>query len=312
MKNYYSMRKIIVIGSSNTDMVIRSERLPKPGETVMGGTFYMSPGGKGANQAVTAARLGATVYFVAKTGDDLFGKEAIENYRDAGIDTRFIRTEAQVASGVALIMVDAKAENCISVANGANNRLLPADIDEVMSFVEEDDIVLLQLEIPIDTVLYAIDEGWRRKARVVLNPAPAAPIPVAYFPKIYLLTPNRVEAEMLSGLPVSDMEEAAKAMQKLHTLGIEVVVMTLGGEGALLSHRKGTKHFPARKVEAVDTVGAGDVFNGALCVALSEGKGIEDAILFASVASSVSVTRNGAQTSIPDREELNILIENLK
>ena len=303
------MNKIVVIGSSNTDMVVHSEKLPCPGETVMGGAFFMSQGGKGANQAVGASLLGGDVIFTTKVGDDMFGETSLKCYREAGLRTDFIAVSADKLSGIALIMVDANAENCISVAGGANLELHAVDTEQALGAIEAGDIVLLQLEIPLPTVAYVVEEASKRGARVVLNPAPAAKLDEALLSKVYMLTPNRIEPGMLTGIDIQTEADEELAADRLHALGIDVVVMTLGSHGALLSTPTGKQRFASRKVTAVDTTCAGDVFNAGLCVGLAEGKSLEDAIRFATVASSISVTRKGAQTSIPTREEVEAALQ---
>ncbi|MDO5570094.1 MAG: ribokinase [Bacteroidales bacterium] len=302
------MKKIIVVGSSNTDMVIKSEKLASPGETVLGGEFYMAAGGKGANQAVAAARLGGNVYFAAKVGDDLFGKQAIENYKNDNINTDFVFIDKQNSSGIALIMVDKNAENCISVAGGANNNLLPEDLEEVINIINKDDIVLMQMEVPIKTIEFVAQEASKRGALIVLNPAPAAKISKSIIEKLFLITPNKNEAELLTGISIKNDDDIKSALLKLREMGAEKPVMTLGSKGSAYLSNDILEFVASRKVEAVDTVGAGDVFNGALCVAISENMDFKKAINFASCAASISVTRKGAQSSIPQRKEVDMII----
>ena len=297
------MKKIIVIGSSNTDMVVRSEHLPRPGETVLGGGFMMVGGGKGANQAVAVAKMGHPVIFAAAVGKDIFGDEAVERYRHLGIDTSYI-AHKDTPSGVALIMVDSAAQNSISVALGANNELMLEDVMPALDIVEEGDIVLLQLEIPMSTVEACIGVAAAKGARVILNPAPAAKVGAAALSKLYLITPNQTEAEILTGVEVNDEASAVKAAEALCALGVKKVVITLGSEGALLYEDGKAEIIPARKVEAVDTTAAGDVYNGAMCAALAEGMSLRESLRFATKASAISVSRVGAQPSIPSRTEV--------
>jgi ribokinase len=298
------MNKIIVIGSSNTDMVIKTERLPLPGETVLGGTFLMNPGGKGANQAVAAVRLGGKVSFIAKTGNDVFGKQSVKLYREEGIDTGYIFTDTDNPSGVALISVDSKGENCIVVASGANASLSIADIEQARPGIETGSFLLMQLETSLETIEYAAQLAKKKGIKVILNPAPAQELPLSLFENLYLVTPNKTEAELLSGIKITDRQRAEKAAEEIAQKGVDNVIITLGAEGALIKERD-TFHFvEAEKVIAVDTTAAGDTFNGALCVALSEGKGLADAVRFASKAAALSVTRMGAQASIPNRNEI--------
>lgn len=300
--------QILVIGSSNTDMVVKTSRLPAPGETVIGGTFLMTPGGKGANQAVGAARL-ATVHsgqitFVAKVGNDLFGQQAIDGFRQAGIDTRHILTDGDHPSGVALIIVDDRGENCITVAPGANGHLQPADLDAALLAVSSNTLVLLQLEIPLPTVEYAVEQATKRGLRVILNPAPAQPLPAHLFPSLFLITPNETEAEILTGIRVTDEVSAERAALELHRLGVANVIITLGAKGAYLRTPTEAMLIAAPPVTPVDTTAAGDCFNGALAVALSEEQSLPDAVPFACRAASISVTRMGAQASMPTRGEM--------
>lgn len=296
--------KIVVIGSSNTDMVVKSERIPVPGETILGGTFMMNPGGKGANQAVAAARLGGNVTFIAKAGNDIFGRQAVEGYKKDGINTGFIFTDAENPSGVALITVDSKGENCIVVAPGANASLDRADIDIAREEIENAGIVLMQLETPMDTVCYAAEMAAAKGIKVVLNPAPAAMLPDKLLENLYMLIPNETEAEILSGVKVTDCESACRAASVISSKGVDIVVVTMGSRGALVKSGGDFYEVPSVKVKAVDTTAAGDTFCGALCVALSEGRDIADAVRFANKCASVSVTRMGAQASVPYRREI--------
>lgn len=297
------MNKIIVIGSSNTDMVVRSERLPRPGESVIGGGFMMAGGGKGANQAVAVARMGHRVIFTAALGRDMFGDAAVSSYQRFGIDTSYI-VRKDAPSGVALIMVDSAGQNSISVALGANNSLSTEDIRGVLEQVEKDDIVLLQLEVPMATVDAAVDIAAAKGARVVLNPAPAAMVSEQTLSKLYLITPNQTEAQTLTGIEVKDEATASLAAQVLCSRGVGRVVITMGNLGAYLYEEGRGEIIEARKVAAVDTTAAGDVYNGALCAALAEGKSLREALAFATKASAISVTRVGAQPSVPTREEV--------
>ena len=297
------MNKIIVIGSSNTDMVVRSERLPRAGESVIGGDFMMAGGGKGANQAVAVARMGHRVQFVAAVGNDIFGDAAIEGYKNFGIDTSLIVRKNE-PSGVALIMVDGAGQNSISVALGANNSLSAEDVAPALETIEAGDIVLLQLEIPMATVDACVAAAAAKGARVILNPAPAAIVSKDTLSKLYLITPNQTEAQTLTGIEVTDIASAETAAQKLVAQGVGRVVITMGSQGAYLYQDGVGELVPAHKVDAVDTTAAGDVYNGALCAALAEGTSLLDALYFAAKASAISVTRAGAQPSIPTRDEV--------
>lgn len=299
-----SDKKIIVIGSCNTDMVIKADRLPIPGETVIGGTFFMNPGGKGANQAVAAARLGGKVSFISKTGNDVFGKQSVELYNTEGINTNYIFSDENSPSGIALITVDSHGENCIVVASGANALLSPKDIESARAEIETGDLVLMQLEIPIETVEYAAELANKKNIKVILNPAPARALSDKLIKSLYIITPNESEAEILSGIKVKDWESAKKAAKVIHAKGANIVVITLGSKGSLIYENDEYHHVEACKVEAVDTTAAGDTFSGTLCVGLSEGKSIIDAVKLATNACAVTVTRMGAQSAIPYRKEL--------
>ena len=291
--------KVVVIGSSNTDMTIKAERLPKPGETILGGIFVMGPGGKGANQAVAARRLGADVSFICKVGHDIFGDNAIEGYRKEGIDTsRILRSDK--ASGTALILVDAKAENCIAVAPGANGDLTPEDIDSVADVIRSAGYLILQLEIPVESVLRAARIAHEAGVYVILNPAPACPLPRELFSYVSLITPNQTESALLTG--IEDNLDAA--VDKLLEMGVKDVVVTLGSKGSLVISEGAKTLVPSLKVKAVDTTAAGDTFCGALCVALSEGCSLVDAAGFATKASALTVQKMGAQDSIPFRSDI--------
>lgn len=298
--------KIIVVGSSNTDMVIMTERLPGPGETILGGDFIMNPGGKGANQAVAARRLGAKVAFVCRLGADMFGDKAVEGYLEEGIDVTYISRDVDKPSGVALITVDSHAENCIVVASGANASLSAADIDNAVKAVSDSDIMLLQLEIPMETVEFAAKVAKGLGVKVILNPAPAPKegIPESVLENVDLIIPNSTEAEMLSGIHITDYESASDAAKEISSKGIGQVIITLGAKGSLVFDNGKEAVVPSVKVKAVDTTAAGDTFCGAVAVALSEGKTLAEAAGFAAKASAVTVTRMGAQPSIPYREEI--------
>ncbi len=297
-------RPIVVIGSSNTDMIVQLDRIPAPGETVLGGRFSTAAGGKGANQAVAAARAGGQVVFVARVGADSFGEQAIARFAADDIDTHFVIRDSAAASGVACIFVDRNGQNSIAVASGANMWLTPADIRVAEGGIAQAAIVLLQLEIPLETVVAAVDIASAHRVPVILNPAPAQSLPNDLLAKISILTPNEIEAGMLTGIPVTDEFSAKAAAQVLRSRGVAAVIITLGDRGALFSSRDHTAMVPAFKVKAVDATAAGDVFNGALAVRLSEDQSIEDAVRFASAAAAISVTRLGAQPSAPARSEI--------
>jgi len=296
--------KILIIGSSNTDMVAKTAHLPAPGETVLGGNFIMAPGGKGANQAVAAARLGGNITFIAKLGNDIFGKQAISQYEKEGIDTKYIVTDPANPSGIALITVDANGENCIVVASGANAHLKPEDIRPAEKEMENASCILMQLEIPLETVQYVTRKAVEKNIPVILNPAPAQSLPDQLLQHIHILTPNQKEAEMLTGIPVVDKASAEAAAKALATKGARIVIITLGKSGALILDQGQIEWVPAPEVTAVDTTAAGDVFCGSLAVALSENNSIKDSVTFACAAAALSVTKMGAQTSAPTRGEV--------
>jgi ribokinase len=293
--------KLVIVGSSNTDMVVRAEHLPLPGETVLGEKFIMTAGGKGANQAVAAARLGAEVTFVARLGRDMFGDKALAGFEAEGINTAYIVRDDEEVSGVALIVVDRKAENIITVAPGANGRLSPADVLAAEAVIHQADGVLLQLEIPLEAVRAAIELAQRHNVKVMLNPAPVKQLPAELLRWVDVLTPNESEAANLA-----DCSEyvAAEILPRLQALGSNRVVVTLGARGCDVLIDGQVQHVPSFPVEAVDTTGAGDCFNGALAVALARGLKMVEAAQYANAAAALAVTRFGAQASMPTDKEV--------
>lgn len=298
------MGKVVVVGSTNTDMTVRVPRIPAPGETILGLDFQSAGGGKGANQAVAAARAGGTVVFVTALGTDDLGNRAIDGLLREGINVELVRRVSGTPSGVALIFVDDAGENSIAVVPGANASLGPGDVEPLGSILEPGDVVLLQLEIPLDAVEAASSLAVKCKARVILNPAPARTLPDQLLAAASLLTPNELEAEQLSGVEVDDETGLKRAAAALHDRGVADVLITLGARGVFASTGGRAEHVPAFRVEAVDSTAAGDVFNGALAVALVEGQPLRGAIGFASAAAALSVTRTGAQPSAPWRAEI--------
>ncbi len=290
--------KIVVVGSANTDMVVRTAHLPMPGETVLGGKFIMTAGGKGANQAVAAARLGAEVTFVARLGRDVFGDRALAGYQAEGINTDFIVRDNEEASGVALIVVDEHAENIITVAPGANGHLSPDDVYAAERAIADADGVLLQLEIPLEAVQTAIELAQRHHVRVILNPAPARVLPDDVLRGVDVLTPNENEAARLLG------EQVDSPLETLIARGVGSIVMTCGAAGCKVVSSGERQQVPGFHVEAVDTTGAGDCFNGAFAIALARGLALTDAARYANAAAALAVTRFGAQTSAPIDEEV--------
>lgn len=302
------MSKIVVIGSSNIDLIARVAHLPQPGETVGNATFMEANGGKGANQAVAAARLHGDVMLVTCVGDDPAGEALRRHFAAEGVNTFAISVTRKAPTGTALIFVAEDGENAIAVAPGANNHLLRCDIDAAGGYIAAADYALLQLEIPLDSVCYAAAKAHRNGVKVVLNPAPAMALPDELLRKLYLLTPNRTECERLTGMHINNIDDATLAADILLEKGVQNIIVTLGRDGALFKNAQTCEAFPAHQVKAVDTTAAGDVFNGALVVALSEGRTFHNAICFASAAAALSVTRMGAQTSIPRREEVDMLL----
>jgi len=296
-------KKILVIGSSNTDMTVITDRLPVPGETVLGGRFAMGPGGKGANQAVAAQRLGGNTSFICKVGKDIFGENAVRHYRNEGLDTTGVMISEQ-PSGVALISVDKKAENCIVVASGANADITEADIEANRKAIEEASILLLQLEIPVEAVVKAAKIGHEAGVYVILNPAPACDLPEEIYRYLSLIIPNQTEIALMTGIEARDEEGAAKAVEALRDKGVKDVIVTMGSKGSMVYHEGKATFVPSQKVNAVDTTAAGDTYCGGLCVALSEGKDIIEAARFATAASALTVQKQGAQESIPYRKDI--------
>jgi len=298
------VNKILVIGSSNTDMVVKSQRFPVPGETILGGEFFMFPGGKGANQAVAAARLGGDVTFVTRVGDDVFGRQAVEGFKKEGIDSAGIIVDQEHPSGVAMITVNDEGENQIVVASGSNAFLVKKDIDLLDQLFTASDIILVQLEIPIATVEHVIAKGRELGKKVVLNPAPAHSISHQALSGLFCITPNQKEAQLLTGVKVVDRESALEAGQVLLSKGVHHVIITMGGKGSIYISIDEVIEVSAPLVQVVDTTAAGDVYNGALCVALAAGQAWKKAMEFATKSSAIAVTKMGAQASAPLLSEL--------
>lgn len=299
--------KIVVLGSCNTDLVIKTDHLPKPGETVLGGDFITNQGGKGANQAVSVSRLGGNVLFISKVGNDSFGKKTLQSLEQEQIDTRFCFTTNEAPTGIAMISVDKRGENSIIVASGANSLLTPEDVERALPEIENADILLMQMETPVPTITYAAKKAHEAGVKVVLNPAPypKQPLPEELKKNIDILIPNETEAQGLCGIIVTDEDSAYQAIKAIQNQGIKQVLITAGASGVYAEIGGTIKCVPTFKANVVDTTAAGDTFCGALCVALSEGKDMESAILFANKAASLCVTRMGAWQSIPKKEELN-------
>ncbi|MDP1677046.1 MAG: ribokinase [Bacteroidota bacterium] len=299
--------KVVVIGSYNTDLTIKTARIPRPGETIIGGIFSEGGGGKGANQAVAAVRSGADVSFIARVGNDILGNEGIQRLTNERIETRYILRDAEVATGVAFIVVDDRGENSIVVASGANARLSPADIETAKDEISTASVILVQLESPLDTIRAAIKKAHEYGATVILNPAPAQPLEQNLLREIDIITPNEVEAEMLTGIKVTDENSLRLITKKFFELGIQKVLITLGSRGVFVGLPNTMELIPGFKVKPIDSTGAGDVFSGSLAAFLALGMSIADAAKMANASASISVTRMGAQNCAPSRIE----IENL-
>jgi ribokinase len=303
------MSRIVVIGSINTDMVLRSSQIPVRGETLMGHSFMTTGGGKGANQAVAAARLGADVSLIAKIGTDTFGEMSLENFKKEKISTENIYVDSDAPSGVAFIVVDDKGENIIIVAPGANSTLNEKDIQDAEVVIQQADIILFQLEIPMTTVAEGIRLAKKHNRVVMLNPAPATLIPEEILHLVDIITPNQTEALTLTGFAVNDAVTAQHACDVLHGKGISTVIVTMGEQGAYISSKNCKGLVPGFNAGvAVDTVAAGDTFCGGLAIAIAEGKSLRNAVQFANAAAALSVTKAGAQASIPVRKEVETLL----
>jgi ribokinase len=301
-------KKIVVIGSSNTDMVIRTPRIPRPGETVLGGEFFMAPGGKGANQAVAAARAGGEVHLIARVGDDVFGQQSLDGFVSDGIHVDLIVRDKDAPSGVALIIVGPDGENCIAVASGSNSRLGVADVRLAKPVITSADIILMQLESPLETVREAAEIAASAGVPVVLNPAPARALGDDLLKRVAYLTPNETEAEILTGITLIKKSDLAKAADALLAKGIKAVLITLGSKGVYVATREKKEVMPAFKVIPVDTTAAGDAFNGALAVALAEGRPLLEAARFANAAAALATTKMGAQPSLAGRDDIEKLL----
>lgn len=296
--------KVTVVGSSNTDMIIQVPHIPKPGETILGGTFSVAPGGKGANQAVAAARAGGEVTFVAKVGHDMFGAQSIQGFEKDGIHVQYVGQDPSAASGVALIFVGDDGENSIGVASGANMNLTPGDVQAARDAIVSADVLVMQLESPLDTVQAAAELAAASGVPVILNPAPAQSLPDVLLSSVTILTPNESEAELLTGVVVEDDATAAQAAGLLQSRGVETVIITMGAAGVYVKSPDLEGMIPGFRVDPVDTTAAGDVFNGALAVSLAEKKSLKEAIRFANAAAALSVTQLGAQPSAPARAQV--------
>jgi ribokinase len=300
--------RVTVVGSLNMDLIARSPRIPRPGETIIGGDFHTAPGGKGANQAVAAARLGARVSMIGRVGRDAFAGQLLDNLSAAGVDHTFVIQDSEVATGVALIVVDDAGENSIVVASGANMRLSPADVDEAEAVIAGADALLLQLESPLETVIRAAEVARAHGVTVILNPAPARSLPAELLAMVDVLIPNESETSLLTGLPVSNQAEAETAATALREMGVGTVILTLGERGALLAREEETEQVLAFEVTPVDTTAAGDAFVGGFTVAMAGGQPLAEAVRWGNAAGALATTKLGAQPSLPTRQDLEALL----
>jgi len=301
--------RITVVGSLNMDLVIRSPHIPRPGETILGSDFHTIPGGKGANQAVAAARLGAEVSMVGRLGNDAFAEVLLDNLAASGVETAFISRDDRSATGVALIVVDDEGENSIVVASGANMQISEAEVNAAENLIAGSDVIVLQLEVPLPAVIRSAQIAKAHGVPVILNPAPACELPQELFPLVDVLVPNETEAALLSGQAAESAEEMKPAAHKLLDRGVGAVVITLGNKGALLTNQGDAGiEFPAFKIDPVDTTAAGDAFVAGLAVHLGAGNPLPDAIRWANAAGALAAMRFGAQTSAPSRDEVELLL----
>lgn len=304
-KDAAARTRVSVVGSANVDLTFRTPRLPVPGETIAGRSLHQGMGGKGANQAVVAARLGAEVNFIARVGNDTFATQAIDAYKADGIDTTYIKRDADQPTGTAAILVDDDAENCIIVVAGANGRLSPDDILAASSVIERSEVVLCQLETPVETAMAAFRLARESNTLTVLTPAPVESVTSELLSLCDVCVPNKTEIAAMVNHPVANKEEAIRAAELLRERGVKRVALTMGGDGVLVLDESGPTHLAATEVEAVDTTGAGDAFAAALAVSLADGSSLADAARHASLVAAISVTRLGTQASYPSLEEVN-------
>ena len=296
------MANIIVVGSLNADLVVRTPRFPQPGETISGEDLQIIPGGKGANQAVAAARQGTSTAMVGRVGKDSFGPDLINNLKQNGVDTAHVQTDPESATGTAIIIVDTNGQNSIVLSPGGNGKVTPADVEEIP--FSEATLLLLQLEIPVEAVLAAARRAKENGLRVLLNPAPARALPDELLALPDFLVPNESELSLLSGLPVNDLPSAENAAKTLLERGIQTVIVTLGANGALIVNKELTKHIPSFKVDVVDTTAAGDAFIGGFASALLQNKSLEEAVRYGCACGAMAATKFGAQPSLPTKEDV--------
>ena len=296
--------RLVVVGSTHMDFTVTTDHLPEVGETVIGSVFKMSPGGKGANQAVAASRLGAQVYMVGRVGRDYLGGLLLENLKGNKVNTVYIVEDPSSYTGVALITVDKNGRNMITVAPGTDSALAREDVDRAMPVITSASVLLLQLEVPLEVVVYSVEKAYDAGVKVILNPAPFKPLPENLYGRLYAITPNEVEAGMLADVEVRDVKDCENAALKLIGKGVENVVVTLGARGALIVNSKGSRLIPAYEVKPVDTTGAGDAFNAALAVAVAEDLSLDEAVGFANLVAACKVTKLGAQEGLPSMVEV--------
>jgi len=306
--NRMSGKHIVVVGSSNMDLVAKAPRIPVPGETLTGTDFFIAPGGKGANQAVAAAKLGANVIFVAKLGKDVFAAKSLENFETVNINTKHIEQLDDIPSGTAVITIDDDGQNVIIIIPGANAKLTPADVDKAEADIANAAVVVAQLEVPIETVEQAAKVANKNNVPFILDPAPAKPLSDELLELVDIIKPNETEAEILTGIKVTDETTAAEAADALLAKGVKTVIITLGEKGLMLASKETKEMIPGNKVEAVDTTAAGDAFTGSLAYGLANGSSIKDAAAYANVVAAISVTRYGAQPSMPTKDEVDEFI----
>lgn len=302
---------LLVFGSINMDLVARTPRLPAPAETIIGHEFFTAPGGKGANQAVAAAKLNVPTTMIGRVGGDSFGVELQQNLQAVGVDTTAVLTDAEVSSGVAIIAVDDQAQNNIIIVPGANGRVGQPDVERLAQHLAHAKVLLLQLEVPLEATIAAAQRARDHGVTVILDPAPAQSLPPQLYRLVNIITPNEVEAAQLVGFPVTTDSEALRAAVTLLERGVEIAIIKLGAHGVVFAAKTGQQGFvPAFKVKAIDTVAAGDAFNGGFAAALIQGLALEQAIKWGAAAGALSATKAGAQPSMPNRAEFDQFLQN--
>ena len=304
-------KAIVVIGSSNIDLVAKAPRIPVPGETLTGSEFFMVPGGKGANQAVAGAKLGGEVVFVAKLGKDLYAKKSLDNFKTVGINTKHVKQLGGVSSGIAIIAIDDNGQNIIIVVPGANGMLTPVDVDKAEKDIASAAVVVCQLEVPIETVEYAAEIAHKNNVPFILDPAPARELSNELLAKVDIIKPNETEAELLTGVKIIDEKSVFKAADILLSKGVKTVIITMGKKGFLLADGDGKELVPRIDVKAVDSTAAGDAFTGALAYGLAAGKTVRDAAIYANAVAALSVTELGAQSSMPTKQQVDQFIRSI-